>query len=116
MVFEFANKVVLPRAKKRTVASVVDLFMIECLSKFLLISLFTLMIEHMYKVVHVKEGKHWMPYGYFINKVFKYFGVIYEKETPGNAKKVFSLVALIENECVKGKLGTMSQMSELIAI
>lgn len=53
IVFEFVNKVVLPKSEKRTIVSVVDLFMIKCLSKFELISLPTLMIEHMYKVIYV---------------------------------------------------------------
>lgn len=64
-------------------ASVVDLFVIEYLSKFELISLSSLMIEHMYKVVNIKEGKYEIPCRYFMNKVFNHFRVIGEKETPG---------------------------------
>lgn len=51
----FVNKVLLFRSEKRTVASAVDLFLIECLSKFELISLPFLMIEHMHKIIHMKD-------------------------------------------------------------
>lgn len=44
--------------------SVVDLFLLECLSKFEMIRVHTLMIENMYKIIHIKEGKHRMTYGY----------------------------------------------------
>lgn len=59
--FEFVNKVVFPRPKNRTVASTaVDLIMIEYLRKFKLVSLPALILEHMYKVIYVKEGNHGM--------------------------------------------------------
>lgn len=60
MVYEFINKVLLPRSKNRTVASAVDIFLIECLTKFELVSLPSQIIEHMYKVVHFMEGEHGM--------------------------------------------------------
>lgn len=81
MVFEFPNKVVLPRFEKRLVASVVDLFVMECLIKFDLITWPALMIESMFKFIYVNEGRHGMPYGYFLNKVFDHFSIIGEKET-----------------------------------
>lgn len=86
LVFEFVNKVVLPRSEKRIIDSIVNLFVLEFFSKFELISLPALMIEHMYKVVHVKEGKYDMPYEYFLNKVFDHFGVVDKKETTEVAK------------------------------
>lgn len=85
-VFEFVNKVVLARSEKVTVASDVDIFVIEYLNKFDLISFPALMIEYMFKVVHNKEERHGILYGYFLNKVFDHFGIIGEKETPGTAK------------------------------
>lgn len=106
----------MPRSEKRTIASGVDLYVIECRSKFELISLPALMIEHISKVIHEKEGRHGMPYGYFLNRVFDHFGVVCEKGTPGTVIKMFSLTTLIENECVEGKVGTISQVSELLVI
>lgn len=44
------------------------------------------MKEHMYKVVNIKERRYGMSYRYFMNNVFKHFGVVSEKETPGTAK------------------------------
>lgn len=82
MVFEFVNKVPLPRTKKKAIASVVELFVIDCLSKFELISLLALMIEHMCKVIHDKEGKYSMPYGYLLKRVFAHFGIIGENVPP----------------------------------
>lgn len=59
LVFEFINKVQLLRLGKITIASSIDMFLIKCLSKFELISLPTLMIEHMHKVVQGIERKAW---------------------------------------------------------
>lgn len=101
MIIEFVNKVVSPRSKKRILVAVVDLFEMECLIKFDLISLSSLIIEHIFKVVHVKKGRHGIPYGYFLNKLFDNFDIIGEKETPVTAKKMFTLNTLIENECIK---------------
>lgn len=107
--YEFVDKVVLPMSKKRILSSVVDLFLIEYFTKFELISLPALMIEHMYKVVHVKEGKHVKPHEYFLNKMFNNFKIIYEKGTPGTIKKMFTPNTLIDNDCAEGKFGTKSK-------
>lgn len=53
LVYELVNKVILLRLEKRTIALGVDLFVMECLSKFELVSLPALIIEHTYKFVHV---------------------------------------------------------------
>lgn len=45
LVFEFVNKVVLPRSEKRTAASEVDFFMMEFLSKFEFVSMTSLMLN-----------------------------------------------------------------------
>lgn len=74
------------------------------------------MIQHIYKVIHEKERRHGMPYEYFLNKVFDYFEVVWKKETLETMKQMFTLTMLFENECVKGKVGTMSQVSELLVI
>lgn len=54
LVFEFVNKVILPRSQKRNVASAVDLYMMECFRSFEFISLPALMIEKIHKVVYEK--------------------------------------------------------------
>lgn len=96
MVFELLNKVIFPRSKKRTIASIVDLFMIEFLSKFKLISLPSLMIEHRNKVIHENQERHGMSYGQFLNMVFDQFGVIMTKRNPGTVKQRFTLTTLVE--------------------
>lgn len=57
-----------------------------------------------------------MPYGYFLNKVFDHNGVIGTKGTPRIVKQKISLTTLVENECIKGKVGTMPkyQNSQLL--
>lgn len=49
------------------------------LNKFELISLSTILMGHMHKVIHVNDGKHRLPYGYLPNKVFNKFMVVCEK-------------------------------------
>lgn len=82
----FVNKVILTKSIKRTMASAVVLFLMEYLRKFELINLHTFIIEHMHKIMHVKDGRHAMPNGYFFYKVFSYFKVVYERGVPGTVK------------------------------
>lgn len=51
MVFEFVTKVILLCSMKSTMTSIFDLFIIECLGIFELISLPTLMIKQMYMAI-----------------------------------------------------------------
>ena len=51
LVFEFINKVVLPRTEKRTLATAADLYVMEMLCSFEALSLPSLMIEHIHKIV-----------------------------------------------------------------
>lgn len=66
LLFEFVNKVLLPCYEKCIVTSVVDLFLMKDLSKFKLVNLPALMIELIHKVMHIKDGKHGLPYRYFL--------------------------------------------------
>ncbi|KAK4718052.1 hypothetical protein R3W88_016390 [Solanum pinnatisectum] len=75
LLFEFFNKVILPRFEKRAVASAADLFLKEALCKFDPLNLSTLMLEHMHKIVVEQKGKHDMGYGYFLTKLFKQLDV-----------------------------------------
>lgn len=64
LVFEFFNKVKLPRIEKRICATSTDLFIIESLCKFEPLDLPTLMLEHMYKIVVECKGSHKIWYEY----------------------------------------------------
>lgn len=55
-----------------------------------------------------------MRYGNLLNKVFNHFGVIETKGTPRIVKQNISLTILVENECIKGQVGTVSQVFELL--
>ncbi|KAH0714930.1 hypothetical protein KY284_007835 [Solanum tuberosum] len=56
LLFEFINKVLLPRTEKHTIASATDLFVMEALSKFEPLNLPALMLEHMHKTVVEHKG------------------------------------------------------------
>lgn len=60
--FEMLNKVLLPLSERRSIASIVDMFLIEVLASYTSISLPGLMIEHMMKVANTRYGKHGLPY------------------------------------------------------
>ncbi|KAH0714995.1 hypothetical protein KY284_007900 [Solanum tuberosum] len=114
LLFEFVNKVLLPRIEKRTIASVTDLFVMEGLSKFEPLNLPTLMLEHMHKTIVEHKGQHGMGYGYFLTKVFKHLNIPVGAGTVGTVKQSFSLNTLVECECIKGKAGPLSKMSQLV--
>lgn len=57
LVFDFLNKVILPRSKKKIIASFTDLFVMKYLSSFEFINLPALMMAHIYKEVLGKKGK-----------------------------------------------------------
>ena len=58
LVFEFINKVLLPRTKKRTVAAAANLFVMEMLCSFKALNLPGLMFEHIHKTVIERKGVH----------------------------------------------------------
>ncbi|KAH0746073.1 hypothetical protein KY285_007730 [Solanum tuberosum] len=117
--FEFVNKVLLPRTEKRTIASATDLFVMEALSKFKPPNLPALMLEHMHKTVVEHKVNHSMGYGYFLTKVFKHLNIpmgasTVGASTVGTVKQFFSLNTLVECECIEGKAGPLSKMSQLV--
>lgn len=60
------NKVILPRSVKRNVVSTVDLFLMKARGKVKAINLPAIMLEHMFKIITEKDGKHGMGYGYLL--------------------------------------------------
>ncbi|KAH0665459.1 hypothetical protein KY290_027692 [Solanum tuberosum] len=75
LMFEFINKVMVPRTEKRTVASAADLFLMEKLDELEEINLPAIMLEHMHRVMTWKNAKHGIPYGYLLNFVFNHFEI-----------------------------------------
>ncbi|KAH0748135.1 hypothetical protein KY290_027367 [Solanum tuberosum] len=86
LMFEFINKVVVPRTEKRTVVSAVDLFLVEKHDELEQINLPAIMLEHMHRVMTWKNAKHDIPYGYLLNFVFNHFEVPVGKGVPGTTK------------------------------
>lgn len=100
LLFEMVKKVSLPRAERRSIASIADLFLIEALAYFTSISISGIMIEHMMKVEIFKDWKHGPPYGFLLTKVSEHFDVPLRKVIMGTRKKMFTMSTLEECECV----------------
>jgi len=116
LLFEMVNKVLLPRAERRSITSRADLFLMEALDNFTTINLPGIMIEHMQKVVDFKDGNHGLPYGFLLTKVFEYFKVPLGQAKVGTKKQTFSKSTLEECECIDraGGVGSTSSISQLI--
>ncbi|KAH0645026.1 hypothetical protein KY284_032910 [Solanum tuberosum] len=113
LLFEFINKVLLPQTEKRPISSATNLFVMKALSKFEPLNLLAMMLEHMHKTVVDHKGKHLMRYGYFLTKVFKHLNILVGG-TVGTVKQSFCLNTLVECECIEGKAGPLSKMSQLV--
>ncbi|WMV49881.1 hypothetical protein MTR67_043266 [Solanum verrucosum] len=111
--FEFINKVLVPRSEKKNVAFVADLFLMEQLDELEAINLPAIMLEHMHKVMTWKNSKHGIPYGYLLNYVFEHFHVTLGRGVP-SVKQMFSLATLLECECAEGKIKDKSHVSDLL--
>lgn len=116
LLFEFVNKVLLLRSEKCTIASASDLFLMETLTKLDEINIPGIMLEHMYKILTVKYGRHGLDYDYLLNCVFAHFDIKLGKGVAGTIKQAFSLNNLIECECIKGWIGNKakSQVSNIL--
>ena len=98
LVFEFVNKTLLSRTKKRTLATSADLYVMELLCKFKPLNLSGLMLEHINKTVIERKGIHGMGYEYFLTEVFKYFNIPLGVGKVGTVKQAFSGTTLVECE------------------
>lgn len=75
LLFELVNKVLLPRAERRSITSITDLVLLEVLDSYSSISLLGIMIEYMLKVADFKDGNHGLPYEFLLTKVLEYFEI-----------------------------------------
>lgn len=57
--FEFVNKVLLSRTKKRNAAFLADLFLMEMLDMYETINLSGLMLEHMHRIMTGRDRQGW---------------------------------------------------------
>lgn len=89
MLYELINKVLLPHSEKRTISSVVDIFLMNSLSNFEMVNLPGIIIEHMYKVMQVKDWKYGMAYGFLRNKLFGHIKIECSKGMFGSIKHTF---------------------------
>ncbi|KAH0650083.1 hypothetical protein KY284_029995 [Solanum tuberosum] len=112
LLFEFINKVLVPRTEKRTVASDVDLSLMEKLDELEEINLPAIMLEHMHRVMTWKKVKHGIPYGYLLNFVFNHFEMPLGRRVPSTTKQMFTAATLLECECVEGKARSRAQVAD----
>ncbi|WMV46962.1 hypothetical protein MTR67_040347, partial [Solanum verrucosum] len=113
--FKFVNKVLVPRSEKWNVASAADLFLMEQLDELEVVSLPSIMLEHIHRVMTWKISKHDIPYGYLFNHVFEHFGVPLGRGVSGIVKQMFSLTTLLECECAEGKVKAKSMCMALLS-
>ncbi|XP_070057194.1 uncharacterized protein [Nicotiana tomentosiformis] len=116
LLFELVNKVLLPRAERRSITSRSDLYLMEALDEFCSINLPAIMIEHIQKVAAFKYGNHGLPYGFLLTRVFKFFDVPLGNPKMGTRKQTFLKTTLDECECIEkvGGMGSTSTISQLI--
>lgn len=104
--FEFVNKVFLQRTEKRTIATTADLYLMEAIIILEDINLLVLMMEHMTKVLTMRERRHRLAYWYLLNNVFEYFCMKMGRGVPGTIKQAFSQITLVECEYSQVWTGT----------
>jgi len=114
ILFEYINKVLVPRTEKRTMAFVADLLLIEKLDELDDINLPAIMLEHMHRVMTWKKAKHGTLYGYLLNYVLKHFDVPLGRGVPGTTKQMFTAATMLECECVEGKARGRSQVTDVL--
>ena len=114
LVFEFVNKIILPRTEKKTSTTSADLFIMESLGKLESLDLPGLMLEHMYKTVIERIGKHDMGYGYFLTKVFKHFNILLGVGKVSTMNQFFSESTLVECEWIERKGNPKSKVAQLV--
>ncbi|XP_019238038.1 PREDICTED: uncharacterized protein LOC109218156 [Nicotiana attenuata] len=116
LLFEMVNKVLLPRAERRSVASKADLLLMGTLDNLSSINLPAIMIEHMQKVENLRDGNPGLPYGFYLTKVFEFFKVPLGQAKVGTKKQSFSKTTLEDCECIDkvGGVGSTSTISQLI--
>ncbi|TMW83964.1 hypothetical protein EJD97_000346, partial [Solanum chilense] len=114
LVFEFINKVLLPRTEKRIVATAADLFVMEMLCSFKALNLPGLVLEHIQKTVIERKCVHGMGYGYFLMEVFKHFQISHSVGKVGTVKQTISDSTLVECECIEGRGYPKSKTAQLI--
>lgn len=73
LLFELVNKVLLPSAERRSIASIAGLILLQALDSYSSINLPEIMIEHMKKVQDFKDGNHGLPFEFLLIEVFKRF-------------------------------------------
>lgn len=70
LLLKLVKGLLLPRYDKVTTLTDVNLFQMEVFFKYKKVNLPTIIIENMNTVVNAKTGRHGLPYGFWLNRVF----------------------------------------------
>lgn len=73
--FDVVHKIILPRQERRTVASFLDLTLMELLDSEIPIDLLQLIIKHMQRVLVKDTNGHALPYQFWLASIFEDFRV-----------------------------------------
>lgn len=73
-----------------------DLHLMEVFTTLEDINLLALMMEHMKKVLNMREGQHRLAYGYLLNHVFEYYRTRMGRGVLGTIKEDFSHTTWVE--------------------
>lgn len=85
-----------------------NLFFTEVSSKYQ-INLPVIVIKHIHTIIIVKDGKHGLAYGFWLNKVFAYFIFKCGKGKVGSVKQIFNITTLEDHECIPRRAGGKSK-------
>ncbi|XP_070055141.1 uncharacterized protein [Nicotiana tomentosiformis] len=88
VLFEFINKVVLPRQEMRHITTFIDLVLMECLDSGRKINWPGLIIQHLDRVL-TGTKTHAIPYGFILTAVLSHFKVPIKKWEVGTSKDHF---------------------------
>ncbi|KAH0636589.1 hypothetical protein KY289_036504 [Solanum tuberosum] len=86
----------------------------EQLDELEVVSLPSIMLEHIHRVMTWKNSKHGIPYEYLLIHVFEHFRVPFGRGVSGIVKQMFSPATLLECECAEGKVKAKSHVSDLL--
>lgn len=108
LLYEFVNKCVLYRSKRRNEVTTLDLAVVEVLEKNMLFNLPSFMIKHMARIANLSKRNHALPYRFFITQVFAHFKVPLGEGKKGIKKKIFDRATLQVCVLMENKLGSKS--------
>lgn len=102
LLLELIKCALLPRYNKETTLIGVDLLLMEILLKYKRVNLIAIIIEHINTIINVKDGRHGIPYGLWINRVFSSFNIECGKVKANSVKGMFVISTREKSDYILG--------------